>query len=602
MTISNETNRTSAVGSGATGQVVPFAFVISLSSDLLVRKRVTATGVPTTLAETTNYTVTISDDGTGSITTVTAIETTETIHVINNTPFTQTLDLEHGGSFSSENQESAYDRNTKLAIYLKDAIDRIAKASDTDPTSAIGDWPNSIDRASKVAGWDSDGKPTALEAVPEGSVAFTGFGETIAEAADADTARGLLELDTDDDVEFAAITGTTGTFTTLISKRPFVDITAFGAGASESAATNATAIQAALDSLTAGGAILVPQGTFSYDTTLEVSSRTGIIGTGPNSSILKFTAVDGTNAIEIIGTGDNTADAATAGTIKQWCWMREVGVSGNASSGHGITTDIARYLTFINVHSSAHGGDCWHHGAPPVTAAFGTRMGRISMINCHSAGGTNSVYAGGGDILITGKGGFNDASAIGIILEDMRISYINNISGGSSNAAASHAIEIRSSVGNTTGDYDMYSIHLNNIHWEQLASGDNFVNVNMGGTTELSDLSITECEHSLRTSNFLVLSGVVTDVWINHNQIRSRAIVDSAVGITIGSSCTNINVGPNSWEYGVNITDNSAGELTFEGGLKDKDGNIESWKNDLAALIVTVNNEVVCVNNNVVMI
>ena len=97
MTVANQTNRTSAVGSGGTGQDVPFSFPITNTSDLIVYKRVTATGVQTALAETTNYTVEISGDIGGTLTTVTAIETTEEIHLVRATPSTQSLDLEQGG-------------------------------------------------------------------------------------------------------------------------------------------------------------------------------------------------------------------------------------------------------------------------------------------------------------------------------------------------------------------------------------------------------------------------------------------------------------------------------------------------------------------------
>ena len=59
MTFTNQTNRTSATGSGSTGQEISFLFPIAATSDLTVYKRVTATGVQTTLTETTNYTVSI---------------------------------------------------------------------------------------------------------------------------------------------------------------------------------------------------------------------------------------------------------------------------------------------------------------------------------------------------------------------------------------------------------------------------------------------------------------------------------------------------------------------------------------------------------------
>ena len=71
MTVSNQTNRTSVVGSGAADQEVPFTFPYAATSDITVYKRVTATGVETLLAETTNYTLTAASDTGGTLTTVT---------------------------------------------------------------------------------------------------------------------------------------------------------------------------------------------------------------------------------------------------------------------------------------------------------------------------------------------------------------------------------------------------------------------------------------------------------------------------------------------------------------------------------------------------
>ena len=110
MTVSNQTNRISATGSGSTGQEVPFSFPITATSDLAVYKRIKATGVETLLAETTNYTVVISIDLGGTLTTVTAIETTEQIHIIRDTPNIQSLDLVQGGDFNAENIEGAIDK------------------------------------------------------------------------------------------------------------------------------------------------------------------------------------------------------------------------------------------------------------------------------------------------------------------------------------------------------------------------------------------------------------------------------------------------------------------------------------------------------------
>lgn len=195
MTVSIQTNRTSVVGSGSTGQEVPISFPINATSDLSVYKRVTATGVQTTLTETTNYTVIIVGDSGGTLTTVTTIETTETIHIVNNPPNTQLLDLEQGGSFNAENIEDAFDKTTKLTIKNKDSLERTLAFPATDPSSSFADMPNSIDRASKSLTFDSDGKPTASSAVPTGSVTFSAIGTDVAEAADAATIRSLLSVD-----------------------------------------------------------------------------------------------------------------------------------------------------------------------------------------------------------------------------------------------------------------------------------------------------------------------------------------------------------------------------------------------------------------------
>ena len=83
----NQTNHKSAVGTNTIGQAVTFLFPISETSDIVVKSVVTLTGVETLLAITTNYTVTIAaDDGGGTVTMVTAVAATSTIHITRATP------------------------------------------------------------------------------------------------------------------------------------------------------------------------------------------------------------------------------------------------------------------------------------------------------------------------------------------------------------------------------------------------------------------------------------------------------------------------------------------------------------------------------------
>ena len=122
MTVSDQTSRTSVTGTNAAGQEVPFTFPITVTSDLVVMTRVTATGVEATLVETTDYTVEITGDAGGTVTMVSAIATTSQIHVIRVSPFTQILDLVANGTFNAENQEDAFDKATKLTVEIKDLI------------------------------------------------------------------------------------------------------------------------------------------------------------------------------------------------------------------------------------------------------------------------------------------------------------------------------------------------------------------------------------------------------------------------------------------------------------------------------------------------
>ena len=195
MTFTNQTNRVSAVGSGSIGQIVSFSFPVNESSDLLVLQRITATGVESTLVETTNYTVAITGDTGGTVTTVTSVAVTAEIHVIRDTPQTQELDLENGGDWGAENAEDAWDKTTKLTIENTDALTRTLRFPKTDPSAALVDLDNSVDRAGKYLFFDStDGFPTVASAVDLSAVTVTPYAETLLDDTDATTARKTLGL------------------------------------------------------------------------------------------------------------------------------------------------------------------------------------------------------------------------------------------------------------------------------------------------------------------------------------------------------------------------------------------------------------------------
>ena len=197
MTVSNQTARTSATGTNTAGQEIPYSFPANASSDLVVITRITTTGVEATLTETTDYTATVSDTG-GTVTMVSAIAVTKTIHIIRDTPNTQALDLVAGGSFDAENVEEALDKVTRLATDNADLISRCIILPETD---AVFDMtlPSSVDRDGYL--FFVAGLPTVTDAITDSTAPVSAYGKTLVAAVSAAAARTVLEVIIGTDVQ-----------------------------------------------------------------------------------------------------------------------------------------------------------------------------------------------------------------------------------------------------------------------------------------------------------------------------------------------------------------------------------------------------------------
>jgi hypothetical protein len=352
MTVSNESNRTSAVGTGAE-QTVPFTFPITANSDIVVTSRIITTGGEVTMVETTDYTVVNNGSSGGSITTVTPfIASTLEIHIVRDTPNTQITDLQTGGAFNADNVEDMSDKTTKLTIENVDALSRIPQFPTTDPASSIGDYPNSVDRAGLVSGWDANGKPTALSVIPEGSVAFSAIGIAIAEASDAASERNILEVGTADDVEFAEITGSD-----LIVKSPWHDVRAYGA-VGDGLIDDQAAFVAAIAAMSANDTLYIPDGTYLLDSTVPITKSMKVRGNGKGS---------------IVKSGSAAASfTVTGGTELVW----ENFVCDGASTGGAISVqaDLELFrMDVVTVHDA---------GIVAVHATLAGTFDRLEIINC----------------------------------------------------------------------------------------------------------------------------------------------------------------------------------------------------------------------------
>lgn len=94
-------------------------------------------GVDTVQTITTHYTVTISDDGTGTFTMVTAPATGEQVTATLDVDLTQETDLLNLGQFAAETHEDMADKLTRICQQQQEVLDRCLKlgqSSDLDPS------------------------------------------------------------------------------------------------------------------------------------------------------------------------------------------------------------------------------------------------------------------------------------------------------------------------------------------------------------------------------------------------------------------------------------------------------------------------------------
>lgn len=189
MTVANQTARTSATGTAAAGQEIPFSFPAGATSDIKVRTRLTSTGVQSDpLTETTHYTVSLSGDVGGTVTMVSAVAATYTIHVYRETPRTQSLDLEAGGTFNGENVEDALDKAIRAINDLYDRVSRCIQMPATDASLDM-ELDSSVDRASNYLAFTAAGGVTVVDTVAPSTATVTAAGQDLIDDASAAAQR-----------------------------------------------------------------------------------------------------------------------------------------------------------------------------------------------------------------------------------------------------------------------------------------------------------------------------------------------------------------------------------------------------------------------------
>ena len=154
--ISNVTRRVVYTGSAGVGPYA-FSFEILTSTDLAVYKN------DVLLTLTTNYTVTINSNGTGSVTLNVAATSADNITIVGARAVQRTTDFVTGGDLFANTLNDELDSQTILVQQVSESSDRAIKAPVTDPTTINMTLPAKATRAYKLLAFDADGNPIADE-------------------------------------------------------------------------------------------------------------------------------------------------------------------------------------------------------------------------------------------------------------------------------------------------------------------------------------------------------------------------------------------------------------------------------------------------------
>ena len=337
MTISSTGNRASYSGNGVT-VAFSFPYYFTANSDLVVVEQVVSTGVSTTLALGTNYTVTGAGVSTGGTVTRTVATATGTnISIVRAVPYTQGSSFPNNTAFDGPTTEAAWDRAVILAQQLKDSFDQSLHLPSTDVTNPGTTLPDLVTRAGKFLSFDSNGaisvtSPTAgtagaLAATLLASAGSSGVG--FIQSGTGAVARTVQDKERDTISVFDFMTP--AQIADVRSGALTLDVT--------------VAVQAAMD---ASLSVYFPPGSYKTSAGLATRVEHHIVGAGMGVSIIVPT-----------GAGIHGFVQPTSGTYTR-CTISDLSISGGTTTGSGISfpTKLA-YRTVLRNLEVIMGGDAF---------------------------------------------------------------------------------------------------------------------------------------------------------------------------------------------------------------------------------------------------
>ena len=182
--ISDVTRRVVYTGSAGVGPY-SFSFEVLANTDIQVYKNTTL------LTLTTNYTVTINANGTGSVTLVVAATGADTITIVGDRAIQRATDFVTGGDLFANTLNDEFDSLVIFAQQVDEKADRGLKAPVTDPTDVNMVLPVKNSRKGTVLAFDATtGDPIVGPTVGDISSASTYATNAAASASAASTSAG----------------------------------------------------------------------------------------------------------------------------------------------------------------------------------------------------------------------------------------------------------------------------------------------------------------------------------------------------------------------------------------------------------------------------
>lgn len=156
--ISNTTRRIVYTGSAGVGPYA-FSFEVLAQTDIAVYKN------DAELTLTTDYTVTVNADGTGSVTLVVAATSSDRVTIIGDRTIERTTDFTTGGPLFATSLNDEFDSQTIFVQQVLEQSDRALRAPNTDPTTIDMTLPINTVRANKTLAFDANGNPVIGEQI-----------------------------------------------------------------------------------------------------------------------------------------------------------------------------------------------------------------------------------------------------------------------------------------------------------------------------------------------------------------------------------------------------------------------------------------------------